>query len=679
MNQLPWMRFIRYYLIFDILKKRNINRLLLCIICILSIHVINGQDVVSNELRYKQIESNLLSLANQNPGLNETVDFSVSGASIHEFLRGLAAANNLNISVDPSLDFKIYNNFTNEKVSNILLFLVKEFNLDIRFIGTIMAFHPYSPPPAPRPEIKRKEIIVKYHSYNNSLTLDLSRDTLSEVVKKITLETKKNVILSSGLADKTISIYIQEASFDNAIEKMAYANNLKVVKTEDNFYVITTQGVEDDEMLAKESKLPKSSYNNPFPVLDDKRKQTKSSNSSNIGNIYIDVNANSGGEPLITMEAINMPIGETIKSVAASVGISYFLFSDIKGNSSLRLLNVGFDEFLKRHLQGTDYTFKKSNNLYLIGERKLEGLRANKVVQLQYRSAKDIVNMIPADIKHGVEVKEFIELNSLLLTGAQPQIDEIISFINNIDKVVPMVLIDVIIMDIRKNRSIETGIKAGLSDSLNTGGSVFPGLDFVFSSKSINQFLSWLGSNNAVNLGKVKPNFYVGLKALESNNNVDVRATPKLSTLNGHKATLSIGSTRYYSTETQNVVGSLSPQTVVTQQFHQVEANLAISINPVVSGDDQVTLEIEVNNSDFLEAPENRPPASATSQFNSIVRVKNEEMIVLGGLEREEKSETGSGFPLLSRIPIIKWLFSSRTKLKSKTVTIVFIKPSILY
>jgi type IV pilus assembly protein PilQ len=183
-----------------------------------------------------------------------------------------------------------------------------------------------------------------------------------------------------------------------------------------------------------------------------------------------------------------------------------------------------------------------------------------------------------------------------------------------------------------------------------------------------------------VNLGKVTPNFYVGISALEKNNNVEVRSMPKLSTLNGHEASLSIGSKRYYSIKTQNVLGSLNPQTVVTQQYQSVEANLNINIRPVVSGDDQVTLNIDVNISDFLGEPSvDSPPPTSTSQFKSIIRVRNEEMVVLGGIERNEKNESGSGVPILSRIPIIKWLFSSRTKSKSKLVSVVFIKPTIIY
>jgi type IV pilus assembly protein PilQ len=119
---------------------------------------------------------------------------------------------------------------------------------------------------------------------------------------------------------------------------------------------------------------------------------------------------------------------------------------------------------------------------------------------------------------------------------------------------------------------------------------------------------------------------------------------------------------------------------VVTEQFTEVNANLEIDIRPVVSGDDQVTLNIKVNISDFIGSPPlNAPPPKSTSKFSSIIRAKNEDMIVLGGLERTESTESGSGIPVLSRIPILKWLFSSREKANNKVVTLVFIKPTILY
>ncbi|MNE27424.1 Type IV pilus biogenesis and competence protein PilQ precursor [compost metagenome] len=161
---------------------------------------------------------------------------------------------------------------------------------------------------------------------------------------------------------------------------------------------------------------------------------------------------------------------------------------------------------------------------------------------------------------------------------------------------------------------------------------------------------------------------------------MELRSVPKLSTLNGHKATLSIGSTRYYEIKTQNVYPGINNTNVFTSQYMPLNADLVIDVTPVVSGDDQITMKIKVKISDFIGTPkENEPSPSSNSNFESIIRARNEDMIVLGGIERTENSNNGRGIPILSRIPILKWLFSSREKSTQKVVSVVFIKPTILY
>jgi type IV pilus assembly protein PilQ len=61
------------------------------------------------------------------------------------------------------------------------------------------------------------------------------------------------------------------------------------------------------------------------------------------------------------------------------------------------------------------------------------------------------------------------------------------------------------------------------------------------------------------------------------------------------------------------------------------------------------------------------------------VRVKNGEMIMLGGLEENSNSNSGKGLPLISRIPVLKWIFGNRTKSKTENKLTIFIKPTIIY
>jgi type IV pilus assembly protein PilQ len=62
-----------------------------------------------------------------------------------------------------------------------------------------------------------------------------------------------------------------------------------------------------------------------------------------------------------------------------------------------------------------------------------------------------------------------------------------------------------------------------------------------------------------------------------------------------------------------------------------------------------------------------------------MIRVKNEETILLGGLEESNVNDTGSGVPGLARVPVLKWLFSNRNKSRSKTKLLLLIKPTVLY
>lgn len=608
--------------------------------------------------RFIELESKLTELSKTTPGLLEKVDFSVSGVSIQEFLRAIAEASSLNINIDPQINLKVYNNFTDEKVINILLFLAKEYDLDIRNVGSIISIVKYKAIPEP---IKLKEPNIRYNAYSNLISMELRDDSLLKVIKSITKLTKKNVIISSGLNSKKVSIYLEEIPLQNALEKLAFSNDIKLTKTDDNVFVFQT--LQEGESNAINAKG-----------------QLKQYRSNGRQGIFMEIIKDSLGERKINMDANNVPIVEILKAVSTETNMNYFLYSDIKGNANIHVENVNINEFLNFIFKNTDYTFQNTGNLYVIGDRKLEGLRTTKIIQLQYRSIETILEFIPADLKKNVELKEFKELNSILLSGSSPQIEELSTFIKEIDKVVPMVTIEVILVDVKKGNSVKTGIKAGLSDSSKTGGTFLPGVDYTLSSKAINDVLGKASSFTSVNLGKVTPSFYVGLSALENNQNVNIRSMPKLATLNGHEANLSIGSTRYYSITTQNVQGSLNPQTIVTQQFNPVQANLTINIKPVISGDEQVTLNISVNISDFIgNPPNNQPPPSSTSEFKSIVRVRNDEMIVLGGIERMERSDEGSGVPILSRIPILKWFFSERTKTKQKTVSVVFIKPTITY
>ena len=94
-----------------------------------------------------------------------------------------------------------------------------------------------------------------------------------------------------------------------------------------------------------------------------------------------------------------------------------------------------------------------------------------------------------------------------------------------------------------------------------------------------------------------------------------------------------------------------------------------------------MTLDVNVIQSSFNgeRIAEEAPPGMNSREFSSIIRMRNQDVAILGGIEQTTKDDSGSGVPLLARIPLIKWLFSERRREDSKKKLNILIKPTVIY
>ena len=128
-----------------------------------------------------------------------------------------------------------------------------------------------------------------------------------------------------------------------------------------------------------------------------------------------------------------------------------------------------------------------------------------------------------------------------------------------------------------------------------------------------------------------------------------------------------------------NYYGTQNPISSESYQWKSVDANLSIKVTPYVSTDRHITLEIEFEQTEFTgRESEDAPPATATRSFKSIVKVQNEEMVLLGGLDRNSMEKSSRGIPFLARVPVIKWFFGKEKRNKVERTLNVFIKPTVV-
>ncbi|MGW9686777.1 type II secretion system protein GspD [Flagellimonas sp. 2504JD1-5] len=720
--------------------------------------------------RIQNIQNNLEALAVDNPGLSENLklDINVSSVSLSNFLLAVSQVHKININIDPSLQgTNIVNNFSNVTVADLLVFLCKQYDLDIDFTGNILSIHKYQPPPKIIPE---KEVLVSFDALNNLVSMDLKGDPLGKAFRKIIDVSGQNLLYSKGMENIPLSIYIKDVPLDLAMKNIAEANNLTYSKSRDGFHLFDQA------------------------TTNDGNKQGRSRNGIAGDNFYYQVLDTINR--ILDVDFKNVPIVDIVQEISLDLDLDVYMATPLieAGSVTFKAKQIYYDELLTKIFESeavqpsnpgtatngqqntqpqnrnrnqnqgrastssapsqnrTNFTFKKENDRYFFGTADQLSVRKLEIVQMMHRSvellgdpmqatgygrsagrtiqggvnylgggfqngantfgnnqgnnfrqnsnntrrintqnnqfgdyssnAEAIVSILPDDVVADLDIKIDYELNSFLISGPAANINRFKKFIKQIDRPVPVVLIEVMLIEVRKSATIETGISWGIGDDpVETKGGIFPETDLTLGAKTVNKIIGGFDGFGSFNIGRVVPEFFATIKAMEANGNIKIKSTPKLSTLNGHRANLSIGETTYYVVTSQNFFGSQIPTASEIRNFQPIDAELAVSIKPLVSGNGQVTLDINVIQSDFSSEriDDDAPPGLTSREFSSIIRMQNQDLAILGGLEEKVKNDTGSGVPFLARIPVIKWLFSKRRREDSKQKLTILIKPTVIY
>lgn len=683
-------------------------------------------------------------LSSDNSGLTENfkTEIQVNSITLGNFLLALSEVHKININVDPTLNnITIANNFSNVTVSDLIVFLCKEYDLTIDFTGNILSIKKYQR----ALEIPAERVIsIDYNPNNSNISIDAKNDKLYEVFKRIMDETGKNLVFTPGLENKLLTVYIQQMPFDAAMDKMALANNLFVEKTKDNFYVF-----EDNTPIAAGSN---SNSTGQQQVQKPARRRN-----ANFNFKVLDIDSK-----LLEVDFQNTTIADIVNDIGDELKIDIFTATplDNAGTASFRAKSITFDDLLiklfetqNNNTQTTTtnsgqpnttgynsfsekFTFKKEGNIYFFGTEKQLSVRKVEVIAMQYRSVEllsepqgggkmgtqnfktpnsnggninqydnfnkpqnqgsqnqnsnntqtnlskssSLLELIPTELQNNLDIEIDYELNSFYVIGASTDIERFKNFVKQIDKPVPVILIEVMIIEVSKNNIVETGITWGIGEApTQTQGGIFPETNISLGASTINKLLGSFNDYGSFNLGQVVPNFFATIKAMEANGDLKIRSTPKLATLNGHRATFSNGQTSYYAVTQRNIYGTDNPQTTEFTNYYPIDVELGLTIKPSVSSDGSVLLDIFVIQSSFGQRiAKDAPPDINSRNFTSIIRMQDQDIAILGGLEEQYTNNSGNGVPLLARIPIIKWLFSTRKREGRKSKLTVLIRPTVI-
>ncbi len=192
--------------------------------------------------------------------------------------------------------------------------------------------------------------------------------------------------------------------------------------------------------------------------------------------------------------------------------------------------------------------------------------------------------------------------------------------------------------------------------------------------------LAYIGKVNTEDFSTVLPSGM--LQAVLSDSGTRVLQSPQLRSVDNQKATLKIGEKEPIASGSfQPGVGGVGINPLVNTQFTFIDVGVNVDLTPKVHDNGEISMHVEIEISSvqsYVNLGGISQPIISQEKVQHDIRMKDGEVNLLGGLKQMSDSTTVSGIPGLSSIPVIKWLFSSKTVSKSSQELLIALIPHIV-
>ncbi|MBN1575031.1 MAG: hypothetical protein JW913_00660 [Chitinispirillaceae bacterium] len=576
-------------------------------------------------------------------------------ADVCDVLRGLAMQYNVNIFIEPEVTGSISLYLADISVKNAIDFIVKRSNYAYTVENHIVKIYKYEEPP-PKPPQPTSIFRLK----KGLLDIDLKDVPIDQVGRLFSDSAGVNVIVESGI-DKKITARLVDMKPGKALKALVESNDLALTNS-DGIYYVTKPAWGEGKGAAVGA-------------------------AGGAGLKRLSLTIKDGD---VTIEVDNATLDQVVRSIAIQSGINIVIYDRLTGEISAKMNNIPIDDALRFLLQNTKFTFWKEKGIYFIGSREMNQQKTTVIIPLRHIMAEEsgIAKVLPPGISSNAVVKYNGEHNAVIVIGSFDVVAQAQEFIEKIDKPIPQVLIEALVVDFNVNKIRDYGLSLftqGYKDTSRNwlGEEFLPQLDLKPGRKKTERILeAVLKSFGIDQIIELPSNFRAAIHALESADIVRVHSTPQIATINGNPASITIGETRYYKLQKETMAPVQNNNAVIgtDERFEVIKFNTQLEVTPWVMDQGYVMVKIRPEfNIPRTGGDASTPPNVDTRVIESMVRLRNGQTIVLGGQRQTENVVSRSGIPFLSGIPVLGWLFSSRTISKNETQMMIFLTPHVYY
>jgi general secretion pathway protein D len=285
----------------------------------------------------------------------------------------------------------------------------------------------------------------------------------------------------------------------------------------------------------------------------------------------------------------------------------------------------------------------------------------------------------------GIKIYGVPSQNAIVIRGTPDELMLAQMLINDLDKARAEVVVDIAVLEVSKNWERTLGIQwpssVGVAlqspeTSTSSTTTTTTGSTSTTVSPTLYDLAHLKATDFAVTIGSATANL------LLTDSNTKILQNPRIRATDAQKATLTVGekipvATGSYQTGAATAVVS----SLVNTQFQYQEVGVKIEMTPSIHYDHDVTLKIKIevsSQSGSVTISGVTEPIIAQNVVDQVIRLREGEASILGGIEQSQDQVSWSGIPGLSSIPILKYLFGSKDHTITNSDLVFLVVPHIV-
>ncbi len=415
----------------------------------------------------------------------------------------------------------------------------------------------------------------------------------------------------------------------------------------------------------------------------------------------------------------NIEVRAVLQLIADFTGLNMVTSDAVRGNVTLRLKNVPWDQALDIILKSRGLGMRQSGNVIMVApqeeiaarerleleaERQIEELAPlrTEFVQVNYADASDLVGLIQAEENNLLSERGTVSIddrtNTLIIQDVSSSLEAIRGLVAELDVPVRQVLIESRIVNADETFAKDVGVRFGYSKHSKQGtqdrdtigdnpedpfvaiggkqpGDVNYGGTTTFNSDGNENYIVDLpalptdAASLALAIGKVGSYLLqLELSALIAEGRGEDIASPRVITANQTEAVIESGVQIPYQEASSSGATSVSFQ----------DAVLSLRVTPQITPDDTIIMDLQVTQDTVSATTVLGVPAINTRNVATQVLVDNGETVVLGGVYSSSDRKSIDRTPFFGDLPYVGFLFKRTAVDTSKSELLIFITPKIL-